>query len=271
MRSGAFTLIELLVVIAIVAVVTSLLLPALAGAGGAARAVKCLSQIRQLELAHAMYTDANKEMFIDAGLAHGGAATAKSVRKAWPYTLAEYYGTRLTLRSPVDRSAFWHPLDGGQRDGLRLDDVVQQLDAGRTPDLKRLCRWTSYGLNNYTCRSLSPGFDSREPYDRLGKIERPAATVHFLLMTQGADGSDFALSDHVHAEGWSDGPEGSQPRTAGKEIDIGGHDPRAGGPARWSSRSGYGFLDGHAESLQFERVYRAYDRNRFYPAVSGGW
>ncbi len=85
------------------------------------------------------------------------------------------------------------------------------------------------------------------------------------MMTQGLDGSDYALSDHVHAEGWSDGPEGSQPATASREIDLAAH----GGPrAAWSSRSNYGFLDGHAETLKFEQVYRAYDRNRFYPVVA---
>lgn len=265
MKARAFTLIELLVVVAIIALLIGILLPTLGAARASARAVKCLSQVRQLELAHTLYMDANKELFVDAGLAHGGAVSLAAVKRAWPFAMAEYYGARLMLKSPVDRSLFWHRLDGGERDGLRLDDVVQQLEQGGSPDLRQLCRWTSYGLNNYTSRTLGPGFDPREPYDRMGKIDSPSATVHFLMMTQGRDGSEYALSDHVHAEGWSDGPEGSQPRTAAKEIDIAGH----GGPtAAWTSRSAYGFLDGHAEALKFEKVYRRYDQNRFYPAVA---
>lgn len=264
MRARAFTLIELLVVVAIIALLIGVLLPALGSARASARAVKCLSQVRQLELAHAMYMDQHRELFIDAGLAHGGAVSLASVKKAWPFALSEY-GARVILRSPVDRSPFWHRLDGGEREGLRLDDLVQQLADGLTPDTRKLTRWTSYGLNNYTSRTLNPGFDPREPFDRLGKVPTPSATVHFLMMTQGLDGSDYALSDHVHAEGWSDGPEGSQPATAARELDLAAH----GGPrAAWGSRSSYGFLDGHAETLRFEKVYRAYDRNRFYPAVA---
>ena len=54
-----FTLIELLVVIAIIAILASLLLPALRGARGTARQITCLSQMRQIHLAVAMYADDN--------------------------------------------------------------------------------------------------------------------------------------------------------------------------------------------------------------------
>src|ERR1051326_6315123 len=64
-RQRGFTLTELLVVIAVIATIAAILLPVFAQAREAARLTTCLSNLRQLSQAHAMYLQDHDEALPD--------------------------------------------------------------------------------------------------------------------------------------------------------------------------------------------------------------
>ena len=86
-----FTLIELLVVIAIIAILAAMVLPGLARAKESANRTKCMSNLKQLQLALKLYVDENRGLF-----------PPRSDAIRWPTELLELYRNTNLLACPTD-------------------------------------------------------------------------------------------------------------------------------------------------------------------------
>lgn len=243
-QRNAFTLIELLVVLGVISLIIAIVLPSYAAIRRGAHVARDLAHLRGLQIAHFTYLTDHDGRFIDAGLSHGGLAN-ESV--AWVNTLRKQYDNTLVLHSPLDISKHWPKAEGGE--GLPVPPSSDRF------------RRTSYGINNYlTQYSPKAAIDPAKGARRLGNVRAPASTVHFLIM---AFEGEYAGADHTHVETWELAPNAAV--EAANQVQT---NAVSGPPGDWRSTSNYGFLDGHAETLQFSGVFQDAAVNRFNPEVS---
>lgn len=254
---AAFTLIELLVVVAIVALLAAILLPSLSRARLNAKRTVCLHNMRNLEQAHWLYITANNGYLIQAGLGHRDEADNTQV--AWFTTLQRIYRDKLMLRSPVDDSPHWPAEQGGK--GVKIPGRIGNAYAYRR---------TSYGINDFLSSRYWDPNDPNSPgavilsdagpiaWTKIEKIPAPSRIVHFLFM---AKQGQFAGADHPHVYEWD---TTFPPAKAVTQVQINAH---GGDPQKWDAVAPYGFLDGHAEAVQFQKVYKDMNHNRFDPWI----
>jgi prepilin-type N-terminal cleavage/methylation domain-containing protein len=260
MRRRGFTLIEVLVVVTIIALLLAILLPSLARARLAARRTMCLTHMKELETAHWLYMTAENGYLIRVGLKHGVVDDKPTV--AWINTMQKIYKNRLVLRSPLDNSPHWPADQGGQG---------TPVPGKRGYPYRR----TSYGVNNFLDVETAPELTGRKvTWPKIESVKRPTDIVHFVFMVERCDPTNpyynpaecLAASDHPHVEDWADVSDPAKKAATHLEIQA------YGGP-KWAaaSLSGYGFLDGHAETMQFQKVYKDIEHNKFDPGLQVGY
>jgi prepilin-type processing-associated H-X9-DG protein len=234
----------------------AILLPALSAARQEANRVKCLSNMRNMAFAQAMYVADNRGWLVQAGLGHGSEVEDEEL--TWFNTLNRYYTNKLVARCPSDISPFWDlPVAGSN-----------------PPRFRR----TSYGLNGFLVQQFcpwGPGF-SEVPanglYKKIEQIRRPSETIQFVEMIYGGQ---YAAADHTHPNLFATPttPDVAIPARVNDQakanstgqVQINAH----GRPRRfagWDSVANYAYLDGHAASERLRDVFGSIYINRFDPA-----
>jgi prepilin-type N-terminal cleavage/methylation domain-containing protein/prepilin-type processing-associated H-X9-DG protein len=197
--SDAFTLIELLVVIAIIAILAGLLLPALARAKEKGRAIRCLSNARQLGLSGVMYADDHKGVF-----------PVRVTVNRWPAQLLPYYRSLDVLRCPNDLRPGIRPPPPTTRTPLPDDAFRSYIINGWNDYFKETIR--SYNLDSSPNQAM-PLSAIPIPTDTIVMGEKKSDSDNYYMdlfePTRGGRGNDVTeIERSRHSSGPKDQKSG---------------------------------------------------------------
>jgi prepilin-type N-terminal cleavage/methylation domain-containing protein/prepilin-type processing-associated H-X9-DG protein len=228
---AAFTLIELLVVIAIIAILAGMLLPALSKAKIKAQGIKCMANLKQLQLVWHFYADDNNDKTTTSGY------TSPVEPTSWVDGWLDFNGANpdntntMALRDPK-RTKFATYLQAVDVYKCPADQSSVTIQGRKYPRVRSMSMSQAFGPGDW----LDPaGFQANvtskkyRVYYKTAQIVNPAPAQCFVLLDEHPDS--------INAGGFANMMVESP--AAARIIDF---------PASYhNGAAGISFADGHAE------------------------
>src|SRR5688572_5036389 len=235
-RGGGFTLIELLVVIAIIAILASMLLPALSKAKTKAHGIKCLGNLKQLQLAWHLYAGDNDDKLTSSGYIRPVEPTAWV--DGWlDFNPATTDNTNTAILKDPNRSKFAKYLQSVDVYRCPADLSTVKIRGVVHPRVRSMGMTQAIGWPHLSSRPggwLAPGGYNEQQrrykvYQKMSDIVIPGPAMLWVLMDEHPDSINAGGFANMMVE--SEG--------AARIIDF---------PASYhNGAAGISFADGHAE------------------------
>jgi prepilin-type N-terminal cleavage/methylation domain-containing protein/prepilin-type processing-associated H-X9-DG protein len=240
-----FTLVELLVVIGVIALLIAMLLPALNSARQQAMGLKCLSQMRQLGNALAMYVGDNR----------GWLPSADTAGPLYPENFVGVSGNK-TFRV-LDSTHTWVGWVDGGPTGQAIENgslwkYVKNAAIYKCPSDFNQYRSRSYSMNTYLCSGTPFGVGLYFNIYKITQAANPSGTIAFAEecdpRSNGFGTSQTVMANQWNLNGWLQFPLAADaiPALAPTQDYFGDM------VASWHRNgANFAFVDGHAEYWRF--------------------